>query len=639
MKKWQYYLSAVIGLLGALLALPPSSTHAQLNEHRTVSMLNRTARVRADGSWRIPNIPARNQRVRARATCVENGVTRSGQSSFVDFTPRATNAFDADVSLTTADPIPARLTLTAPSTTLPNAGATVQLTATATFPAGQTQNVTAATTGTSYTVSNRAIATVSADGLVTAASSGAVIVSALNEGVLAMLQLRIGGSSGDTDGDGIPDDVEVANGLNPNDPTDAAQDADNDGLTNKQELIDYNTNPRVADTDGDGVWDGLEIQTGSNPLDPGSRNLAQALTSIGVVPAEFTLTNNSLLSGASRQLTVLGQLRDGSTINLAKTSTGTTYTSSDNAVCGISGSRVVAGSDGTCTISVANSGFTAQAAGTVNSFSPVALSSIAIPGYANNVDVSGNFAYVAAGAAGLQVVNVSNPRNPQLVGALDTPGNANDVRVVGTLAYIADGVAGLHIIDVSNPYAPVLRGTFDTAGEAMDVRVIGTRAYVADGEAGLQIIDVSVATTPVLLGTIDTASIARGVDGSGTLAVVADGYTGPMQAGLVTIDVSNPTSPQLLTRFEVSSAVDVTLRGGLAYVAGGFLGNFEIVDISTPATPRLVAELPGFANFEPADLDLFSRFVVAADSFAQGKRTISTNKISKLEKSAVSGLF
>jgi hypothetical protein len=90
---------------------------------------------------------------------------------------------------------------------------------------------------------------------------------------------------------------------------------------------------------------------------------------------------------------------------------------------------------------VANSGFTAQAAGTVESFSPVALSSIEIPGYANNVDVSGNFAYVAAGAAGLQVVSVSDPRNPQLVGALDTPGNANDVRVVGTLAYIAGGLS------------------------------------------------------------------------------------------------------------------------------------------------------------------------------------------------------
>lgn len=40
----------------------------------------------------------------------------------------------------------------------------------------------------------------------------------------------------DTDGDGIPDRVEIALGLNPNDPADAHGDLDGDGFTNLQEL-------------------------------------------------------------------------------------------------------------------------------------------------------------------------------------------------------------------------------------------------------------------------------------------------------------------------------------------------------------------------------------------------------------------
>src|SRR5204862_8282393 len=41
----------------------------------------------------------------------------------------------------------------------------------------------------------------------------------------------------DSDGDGIPDDWELAYGFNPFDPSDASQDADGDGLTNVQEFL------------------------------------------------------------------------------------------------------------------------------------------------------------------------------------------------------------------------------------------------------------------------------------------------------------------------------------------------------------------------------------------------------------------
>jgi len=51
--------------------------------------------------------------------------------------------------------------------------------------------------------------------------------------------------SPDSDGDGIPDDWEIAHGFNPNDPGDALLDSDGDGLTNWQEYV-AGTNPRDA---------------------------------------------------------------------------------------------------------------------------------------------------------------------------------------------------------------------------------------------------------------------------------------------------------------------------------------------------------------------------------------------------------
>jgi len=47
-----------------------------------VSVLNRNVQVNADGSWVLPNIPANFGQVKARATCVQNGITTFGESAF-----------------------------------------------------------------------------------------------------------------------------------------------------------------------------------------------------------------------------------------------------------------------------------------------------------------------------------------------------------------------------------------------------------------------------------------------------------------------------------------------------------------------------------------------------------------------------
>ncbi len=69
----------------------------------------------------------------------------------------------------------------------------------------------------------------------------------------------------DGDHDGMPDEWELAHGLNPHDPSDALQDPDGDGLTNLQEY-QHGTDPHVADTDGGGVNDGDEVLRGTDPL-------------------------------------------------------------------------------------------------------------------------------------------------------------------------------------------------------------------------------------------------------------------------------------------------------------------------------------------------------------------------------------
>lgn len=242
----------------------------QLDEHCTVNILNRTVQVRQDGTWVLPNIPAGFGNMRARATCVENGVTTSGQSGFFNIVPSRMNAV-VPFNVGVVDPIPESLTITAPSTSLLSIGSTTQLTVTASFSGSDTKDVTQEAAGTNYTVTNSLVATVSPNGLVTAVSSGTVVVSAINEGALGLVQIQVS-LSGDSDNDGIPDDAEIRLGLDPNNPVDALEDFDGDGFTN---LVEFQNGTDIRDpgsgaidSDGDGLTDQEEADLGTDPLNP-----------------------------------------------------------------------------------------------------------------------------------------------------------------------------------------------------------------------------------------------------------------------------------------------------------------------------------------------------------------------------------
>ena len=304
----------------AVLAALPFTAVAQLNENCIVSVLNRNTQVRPNGSWVLPNIPAGFGFVRARASCVDGATTTFGESALFQV-PANASVNLPPIVLGNTTPIPTALTITAPTTNLTAAGQTVQLTVTATFASGPSQNVTAASAGTAYTISNSAIATISANGLVTAVRTGTAVIQAIKEGRSAVMAISVTLAGRDSDSDGIPDDAEIRLGLNPNDPTDALLDLDHDGLTNLEEYrlgtdlqnadtdgdgindgdevngrglacagtTCYRTNPLLPDTDGDGIWDRTEILSGSDPTNPASINFARSLRSIAISPCHKEL--------------------------------------------------------------------------------------------------------------------------------------------------------------------------------------------------------------------------------------------------------------------------------------------------------------------------------------------------------------
>jgi hypothetical protein len=616
---------------------PPPVQPPHLDDTCMVSVLNRTAPVKPDGSWVLPNVPANLGQVRVRATCVAAGVTRSGQSAFITVPPNGIVQV-AQIDFSTPKPIPAKLSLTAPQTTFNAAGQTAQLKATVTLADGTATDVSAAAAGTDYRSTNPAVASVDASGVVTAHASGEVLISALNEGALGAIDLEVV-LSGSTVGDGIPDDWKVAHGLDPNDPAVAFEDPDHDGLTNLEEFQNgtdpqnpdtdgdglsdgdevhrYHTNPLLRDTDGDGVPDGLEVRAGSDPLDPNSCNLAGGiLAAMTVSPASFTLVFNTVLGDASRALSVSGTLIDGTVLDITRPKYGTTFSSSDLSIAnfGAQPGVVFAGRDGTASVTAANNGVSASSQVTVQTFGPTALSFLPLSGATNMVAVEGDHAYVAGGSAGLHVVDISDLQNPLLSATRSLPGTAYGVAVAGGFVYVAAGSGGLQVVDARTPSAPVVAGSAATVGDALDVVVRAGRAYVADSQ-GLRIFDLANPAAPVALGGVNTPGRARGVDASGTLAVVA-----AESAGVQIVDVSNPAQPQILgfthTRPNATSnASSVAISGSQVYVADGALnlGGLRVVDFSVPSTPVVVGSTSDSFGLSYVATD--GRLALAADYF------------------------
>ncbi len=177
------------------------------------------------------------------------------------------------------------------------------------------------------------------------------------------------------------------------------------------------------------------------------------------------------------------------------------------------------------------------------------------------------------------------PPNPY-VGSYDTPGYAYSVFVLGDYAYVADGNSGLQVIDIHDPASPTLAGAFGSFWFPYDLFVLGNYAYFVE-RGSLLIIDISDPAKLSLIGTTETSCVWNSVFIQSNYAYLVGQRCGE----LCVCDVSDPAIPIPVGGVDISGAVNIFIQGNYAYIYA-FINDYTdtsllVFDISDPVYPAL----------------------------------------------------
>ena len=216
-------------------------------------------------------------------------------------------------------------------------------------------------------------------------------------------------------------------------------------------------------------------------------------------------------------------------------------------------------------------------------------------GSAYGVNVQGNYAYVGEGRNLLVLTNSSSLSK---VGQIVLPGLVEGIDFFGQYAYVADGEGGVQVVDISNPNLPLIRGFYFSTNYtyATSIKISSGRAYVSDGLAGLDILDLGNPSMPTLLSSTQLGgAFAQDVvvkaSTNGVFAYVATG------SGVQVVDVSQPLSPVLRGQVSIGTVYSIAISGNCIYAAtfSGY-NDLKIVDISNADAPAVIGYAPSIPN-------------------------------------------
>ncbi len=201
----------------------------------------------------------------------------------------------------------------------------------------------------------------------------------------------------------------------------------------------------------------------------------------------------------------------------------------------------------------------------------------------------------------LRVYDVNNPLTPSSIHTRAVGILPKDMVRSGGRVYIAyfdnsalpAATGRIEVFDAqTNPAFPIFLGSLATERYLLKIAVDGTRAYTLDGDGRLEIFDVASPGAMTKIGELPNV---------GREAVCVNGNTvfvGNLSGGVNVIDVSTPSSPALIATHPPRTnqfLYDLIVRGSTAFVLQSD-ERIDILDVSDPVNPVSLSALTTTTN-------------------------------------------
>ncbi|MDK9699116.1 MAG: T9SS type A sorting domain-containing protein [bacterium] len=226
------------------------------------------------------------------------------------------------------------------------------------------------------------------------------------------------------------------------------------------------------------------------------------------------------------------------------------------------------------------------------------------PNIIYGVDAYQNYVFLWEGAAGFQLLNVSDPAHPVLISTFTNMPNCYDVEMVGNYAYIA-AQFGIYVLDLIDPLFPIVASAISATGAVNRIEYAHSALYVAPMNSN-RISKVNL-PTPINLQFDTTITFPRYLNNfivRDSTIFVAD------YDGFWIYNVANFRNPTLLGVDSARNGYDFSVSGNYAYLRKN-IPEISIVNIANPDSMYIAGSInftsyPGSMTLSGARLGISS---------------------------------